>query len=69
MKVLLIEDHPGMAKVSCDLLSQLYGHDVRHVVAGGAIEEWVASQIERRVGPEAVSDQYQLAADRHSPSA
>ena len=36
MKVLLIEDHPGMAKVSCDLLSQLYGHDVRHVATGQA---------------------------------
>lgn len=36
MKVLLIEDHPGLAKVSCDLLRQRFGHDVRHVATGQA---------------------------------
>ena len=34
MKVLLIEDHPGMAKVSCDLLRERYGHDVQHAATG-----------------------------------
>ena len=36
MKVLLIEDHPGMAKVSCDLLRERYGHDVQHAATGRA---------------------------------
>lgn len=30
MKVLLVEDHPGLAKVSCDLLRQVHGHEVEH---------------------------------------
>lgn len=34
MKVLLVEDHPGLAKVSCDLLRDKHGHEVRHVSTG-----------------------------------
>ena len=36
MKVLLVEDHAGLAKVSCDLLTQRYGHEVRHAATGQA---------------------------------
>lgn len=39
MKVLLIEDHAGLAKVSCDLLRQRYGHEVRHAATGQAALE------------------------------
>jgi CheY-like chemotaxis protein len=34
-KVLLVEDHPGLAKVSCDLLRR-YGHEVHHALNGEA---------------------------------
>ncbi len=30
MKVLLIEDHDGLAKISCDLLRNLHGYEVEH---------------------------------------
>lgn len=36
MRVLLVEDHPGLAKISCDLLRDLYGHNVEHVSNGAA---------------------------------
>ena len=39
MKVLLIEDHLGLAKVSCDVLRRKYGHDVRHTATGQAAIE------------------------------
>ena len=39
MKVLLIEDHAGMAKISCDLLRDIYGHEVEHVATGKAALE------------------------------
>jgi CheY-like chemotaxis protein len=34
MKILLIEDHPGLAKISCDLLRGIFGHQVEHVANG-----------------------------------
>jgi CheY-like chemotaxis protein len=39
MKVLLVEDHPGLAKISCDLLRDTFGHDVQHVSTGQAAYE------------------------------
>lgn len=36
MKVLLVEDHAGMAKVSCELLRSVWGHDVEHAATGQA---------------------------------
>lgn len=35
MKILLVEDHPGLAEISCRLLRDLYGHEVE-VAATGA---------------------------------
>jgi CheY-like chemotaxis protein len=43
MKVLLVEDHPGLAKVSCDLLRQHYGHEVHHAPTGQAALEIAAA--------------------------
>jgi CheY-like chemotaxis protein len=34
MKVLLVEDHAGLAKISCDLLRDVFGHDVEHAFTG-----------------------------------
>lgn len=34
MKILLVEDHPGLAKISCDLLRNFFGHEVDHVTTG-----------------------------------
>lgn len=40
MKVLLIEDHPGLAKISCDVLREVHGHEVRHApTAEAALKE------------------------------
>src|SRR6185312_13153854 len=39
MKVLLVEDHDGLAKISCDLLRKLHGHEVEHVKTGQAAFE------------------------------
>jgi two-component system CheB/CheR fusion protein len=36
MKILLVEDHPGLAKVSCQLLRDIQGHEVEHVATGQA---------------------------------
>jgi CheY-like chemotaxis protein len=36
MKILLVEDHPGLAKISCHLLRDIHGHDVEHVTTGEA---------------------------------
>lgn len=36
MKILLVEDHPGLAKVSCQLLRDGHGHEVEHVTTGQA---------------------------------
>jgi len=36
MTVLLVEDHPGLAKISCDLLRDFFGHQVEHVATGAA---------------------------------
>lgn len=35
MKILLVEDHPGLAEISCRLLRDLYGHEVRLAPTGG----------------------------------
>src|SRR4051812_5753401 len=34
MKILLVEDHPDLAKISCKLLRNFFGHDVEHVSTG-----------------------------------
>jgi CheY-like chemotaxis protein len=34
MKILLVEDHPGLAKISCDLLRERYCHEVEHAATG-----------------------------------
>lgn len=36
MKILLVEDHPGLAKVSCQLLRDFHSHEVEHVTTGEA---------------------------------
>lgn len=36
MKILLVEDHPGMAQVSCNVLRNIHGHEVEHVTTGQA---------------------------------
>ena len=34
MKVLLVEDHPALARISCDLLRDVYGHEVTYAPDG-----------------------------------
>lgn len=34
MKILLVEDHPGVAEMSCRVLRELYGHEVRWADTG-----------------------------------
>lgn len=34
MKVLLIEDHPELAQISCRLLAEVHGHEVEHAANG-----------------------------------
>ena len=34
MKVLLVEDHPALARISCDLLRDVHGHDVAYAPDG-----------------------------------
>ncbi len=34
MTVLLVEDHPGLAKISCDVLRDFFGHQVEHAANG-----------------------------------
>jgi CheY-like chemotaxis protein len=36
MKILLVEDHPGLAQVSCNILRNVHGHEVEHVQTGQA---------------------------------
>ena len=36
MKILLVEDHPGMAQVSCNVLRNVHGYEVEHVTTGQA---------------------------------
>jgi two-component system CheB/CheR fusion protein len=36
MKLLLVEDHPAVARISCDLLRDVHGHDVEHAATGVA---------------------------------
>lgn len=36
MKILLVEDHDGLAKISCDLLREKFGHEVEHANCGEA---------------------------------
>lgn len=45
MKVLLVEDHDGLAKISCDLLRKLHGHEVEHAKTGQAAFEVAMSQV------------------------
>lgn len=49
MKVLLVEDHPGLAKISCDLLRDVHGHDVRHAATGSE-----ALEVSRKFDPDVV---------------
>ena len=39
MKVLLVEDHDDLAKISCDLLRRHHGHEVQHAKTGHAAYE------------------------------
>ena len=45
MKILLVEDHDGLAKISCDLLRQKYGHEVEHAHSGEAALACVAKSV------------------------
>ena len=36
MKILLIEDHPAVAQISCSQLREIHGHDVLHASTGEA---------------------------------
>jgi CheY-like chemotaxis protein len=36
MKILLVEDHPGMAQVSRNILHNVHGHEVEHAATGQA---------------------------------
>jgi CheY-like chemotaxis protein len=38
-KILLVEDHPGLAKISCELLRDVHGHEVHHVLTAAAALE------------------------------
>jgi CheY-like chemotaxis protein len=38
MKVLLVEDHPGLAKISAEVLREVHHHEVR--IAGTGEEAW-----------------------------
>ena len=37
MKILLVEDHPGLAKISCDLPRDLFCHEVEHATRGARV--------------------------------
>lgn len=42
MNILLVEDHLGLAAMTCGVLQDIYGHEVRHVATGTeAIEEYL----------------------------
>jgi CheY-like chemotaxis protein len=45
MKILLVEDHPGLAKISCHLLRNIHGHDVEHVATAQAALAALANSI------------------------
>jgi CheY-like chemotaxis protein len=45
MKILLVEDHDGLAQVSCDLLRDRYGHDVEHAKSGQAALECAGKSV------------------------
>jgi CheY-like chemotaxis protein len=45
MKILLVEDHPGLAKISCHLLRNIHGHDVEHVATAEAALAALAKRI------------------------
>lgn len=36
MKILLVEDHPALAEISCRLLRDVHDHQVLHVATGAA---------------------------------
>jgi DNA-binding response OmpR family regulator len=42
MKVLLVEDHPALGRISCDLLRDVYGHEVTCAQTGAAAEAQAA---------------------------
>jgi CheY-like chemotaxis protein len=39
LKILLIEDHPGLSEISCSLLRDVHGHEVHHAATGEAALE------------------------------
>jgi CheY-like chemotaxis protein len=39
MKILLVEDHPGVAEISCRILRDLHGHEVELAMTGKAALE------------------------------
>jgi CheY-like chemotaxis protein len=43
LKILLIEDHPGLSEISCSLLRDVYGHEVHHAATGAAALEQAAN--------------------------
>ncbi|HEY8993469.1 MAG TPA: response regulator [Lacunisphaera sp.] len=45
MKILLVEDHPGMAQVSCNILRNVHGHEVEHVMTGQAALAILAKKV------------------------
>ena len=36
MKILVVEDHAALARISCDLLRDVHGHDVAYAATGQA---------------------------------
>jgi CheY-like chemotaxis protein len=42
LKILLIEDHPGLSEISCSLLRDVHGHEVHHAATGRAALEQAA---------------------------
>lgn len=45
MKILLVEDHDRMARISCELLRSKYGHEVEHAATGRAALEALGKNI------------------------
>jgi DNA-binding response OmpR family regulator len=45
VKILLIEDHPGVAEISCRVLRELYGHEVRLATTGAEALKEAAAEV------------------------
>lgn len=45
MKILLVEDHPGLAEISCRLLRDLHGHDVHLAPTGAQALEAASAEV------------------------